>query len=219
MEKSVGGPLKPAFGLSGRKIGGWPTQARFWLEWERNRQVGPAPALSAAEASGSKGEWWRFRTGRREAFSCLWAAQRFHRCDRLAKARAASAAEVPSMAAHRRGNTGYSCYFITASTFQKQNILQTDRMAGLFVDVLLYYRQKQQYLLHEFVVMPDHFHLLITPQESLERAMQLIKGGFSFRAKRELGFRHEIWQPASMIGGCGMQKNISPFESTSDRTF
>ena len=69
-------------------------------------------------------------------------------------------------------------------------------MAGLLVDVLLHYRQKQQYLLHDFVVMPDHFHLLITPQESLERAMQLIKGGFSFRAKRELGFRHEIWQPS-----------------------
>jgi putative transposase len=44
--------------------------------------------------------------------------------------------------------------------------------------------------------MPDHFHLLVTPLESLERAMQLVKGGFSFRAKRELGFRHEIWQPS-----------------------
>jgi len=100
------------------------------------------------------------------------------------------------MAAPRRGNTGYSCYFITGSTFQKQNILQSDRMAGLFVNVLLHDRQKQKYLLHEFVVMPDHFHLLITPQQSLERAMQLIKGGFSFRVKRELGFRREIWQPS-----------------------
>lgn len=106
------------------------------------------------------------------------------------------AAEVPSMAAPRRGNTGYSCYFITASTFQKRNILQSDRMAGLFVDVLFHYRKEHKYLLHEFVVMPDHFHLLITPRESLERALQLIKGGFSFRAKRELGFMHEIWQPS-----------------------
>ena len=100
------------------------------------------------------------------------------------------------MAAPRRGNTGFSCYFITASTFQKRNILQSDRMAGLFVDVLLHYRGQAKYLLHEFVVMPDHFHLLITPRESLERAMQLIKGGFSFRAKKELGFMHEIWQPS-----------------------
>jgi putative transposase len=69
-------------------------------------------------------------------------------------------------------------------------------MAGLFLDVLLHYRAGGKYLLHEFVVMPDHFHLLISPRESLERAMQLIKCGFSFRAKRELGFMHEIWQPS-----------------------
>ncbi len=100
------------------------------------------------------------------------------------------------MAAPRRGNTGYGCYFITASTFQKRNILQSDRMAGLFVNVLLHYRRQGKYLLHEFVVMPDHFHLLITPLETLERSMQLIKGGFSFRAKKELGFVHEIWQPS-----------------------
>ena len=98
------------------------------------------------------------------------------------------------MAAPRRGNTGYSCYFITASTFQKRNILQSTRMAGLFLDVLLRYRGQGRYLLHEFVVMPDHFHLLITPRESLETAMQLIKGGFSFRAKRELGFLRKVWQ-------------------------
>ncbi len=98
------------------------------------------------------------------------------------------------MAAPRRGNTGYSCYFITASTFQKRNILQSDRMASLFMDVLFHCREQQKYLLHEFVVMPDHFHLLITPMVSLERAVQLIKGGFSFRAKRELGFVYEIWQ-------------------------
>jgi putative transposase len=100
------------------------------------------------------------------------------------------------MAAPRRGNTGYGCYFITASTFQKRNILQSDRMAGLFVSNLFHYRSQRKYLLHEFVVMPDHFHLLITPVESLERSMQLIKGGFSYRARKELGFAHEIWQPS-----------------------
>jgi putative transposase len=42
--------------------------------------------------------------------------------------------------------------------------------------------------------MPDHFHLLITPFETLERSLQLIKGGFSFRAKKELGFGGEVWQ-------------------------
>jgi putative transposase len=42
--------------------------------------------------------------------------------------------------------------------------------------------------------MPNHFHLLITPTLALERAMQLIKGGLSYRARKELGFAGEIWQ-------------------------
>ena len=41
-------------------------------------------------------------------------------------------------------------------------------MAQLLVDVLHHYREQTKYLLHEFVVMPNHFHLLITPVETLE---------------------------------------------------
>jgi putative transposase len=100
------------------------------------------------------------------------------------------------MAAPPRGNTGLSVYFITASTFQRQSLFQSERMAQLFIGVLKHYRRQQKYLLHEFVLMPNHFHLLITPALTLERAIQLIKGGFSYRAKRELGFTGEIWQPS-----------------------
>ena len=106
----------------------------------------------------------------------------------------ASAAEVRLKATPRRGNTGYGTYFITAATFQKHGLFQTDRMANLFIDVLLGYRAQEKYLLHEFVLVPNHLHLLITPTLTLERAMQLIKGGFSFRAKREAGFAGEIWE-------------------------
>jgi len=47
------------------------------------------------------------------------------------------------------------------------------------------------------VVMPEHFHLLFTPmpEVSLEKAVQFIKGGFSFRVKRQMGLSLEIWQP------------------------
>jgi REP element-mobilizing transposase RayT len=38
-------------------------------------------------------------------------------------------------------------------------------------EILQHYRGKS-YLLHAYVVMPDHFHLIISPKESLERAMQ-----------------------------------------------
>ena len=98
------------------------------------------------------------------------------------------------MAAPPRGNTGSSVYFITASTFQRRLLFDKEPMARLFVEVLLHYRDHKNYLLHEFVLMPDHFHLLISPTLSLERSLQLIKGGFSYRAKKELGFAGEIWE-------------------------
>ena len=95
-----------------------------------------------------------------------------------------------------RGTTGDSTYFITASTFEKACLLQSERMAGLLINVLSHYRQRGKYELHEFVVMPNHFHLLITPISpvTLEKAIQFIKGGFSYRVKKELGFAGEIWQ-------------------------
>jgi putative transposase len=45
--------------------------------------------------------------------------------------------------------------------------------------------------------MPDHFHVLLTVDgnTSIERAMQLIKGGYSFRRNKELGLEGEIWPP------------------------
>src|SRR5271170_6909459 len=95
-----------------------------------------------------------------------------------------------------RGTSRLGTYFIIASNFEKQSLLQSDRMAALFIEVLFHYHKQGKYSLHEFVVMPNHFHLLITPLSpvSLEKAVQFIKGGFSYRARKELGFSGEIWQ-------------------------
>jgi putative transposase len=42
--------------------------------------------------------------------------------------------------------------------------------------------------------MPDHFHLLVSPTLSLERSLQLIRGGFSYPATRDLAVAGEIWE-------------------------
>jgi putative transposase len=98
------------------------------------------------------------------------------------------------MAIPYRGVTGKGTYFITSATYMKQSLFESERMAGFFLQVLENYRHQKKFLRHEFVLMPDHFHLLLTPTETLEKAVQLIKGGFSFRAKKELGFGGEIWE-------------------------
>jgi len=83
-------------------------------------------------------------------------------------------------------------------------------MANLFVDVLRAHTFKSTFTVHDFVIMPNHVHLLITiPGElSIEKAVQLIKGGFSFRAKRELGFPGEVWQEGFSEVGVRERRNF-----------
>jgi putative transposase len=84
-------------------------------------------------------------------------------------------------------------YFVTATTWERRPLFNKARWRELFMETLHSYRGRG-YLLHEYVLMPDHFHILITPSVTLERAVQFIKGGFSFRAGRELESSMEIWQ-------------------------
>jgi len=82
---------------------------------------------------------------------------------------------------------------ITSTTWGRRSLFSREPWARLLIDTLYHYRDSA-YFLHEFVVMPDHIHVLFTPKTSLEKAVQFIKGGFSFRAKKELGSNMEIWQ-------------------------
>lgn len=71
-------------------------------------------------------------------------------------------------------------------------------MAELFLETLFHYRQEKVFLLHEFVAMPDHVHLILTPSSkfSLEKAMGRIKGGSSFQVGKHMGSKIEVWQPS-----------------------
>lgn len=80
-------------------------------------------------------------------------------------------------------------YFITSATYNRRRLFQVEQNAQLLLETISHYRTN--YLLHGYVVMPDHIHLLITPTLiPLERAVQLIKGGYSHR----LGSKMPVWQ-------------------------
>jgi len=85
-------------------------------------------------------------------------------------------------------------FFVTSVTSQRLPIFCVQARAGLLIDVLFGYRDQGRYLLHEFVVMPDHVHLLLTPapEISLERAVQFIKGGYSYRLRKVE--KVQVWQ-------------------------
>jgi len=78
-------------------------------------------------------------------------------------------------------------FFVTTKTSMGGALLQSERNATLFVDVLRSYAREGKFQVHDFVVMPDHAHPLITlsGQLTIKQAMQLIKGGFSYCIKKE----------------------------------
>jgi len=87
-------------------------------------------------------------------------------------------------------------FFVSSKTSRGVAVLQTERMAMLFIDVLRSYMCARKFKVHDFVVMPNHVHVLLSvgPELSIEKAVQMIKGNFSYRAKKELGYPLEIWQ-------------------------
>ncbi len=89
---------------------------------------------------------------------------------------------------------GLRTFFITTVTWKRLPIFRNEARARLLLDVMFDYREQGKYLLHEFVVMPDHIHTLITPAPEipLERAVQFIKGGFSYRLRKVE--KVEVWQ-------------------------
>jgi putative transposase len=83
-------------------------------------------------------------------------------------------------------------YAFTAVTQDRLRIFQRTTNADLFLQTVLRYRDNGRFLLHGYVIMPDHIHILITPTESIEKTAQLIKGGFSFAVRKQ--YPGAIWQ-------------------------
>jgi putative transposase len=87
-------------------------------------------------------------------------------------------------------------FFVTTKTSMGRRLLQSERNAGLLIDVLRSLFAEHRFKILDFVVMPDHIHLLIevSGAMTIERAMQLIKGRFSHRLSHEFGYKGEVWQ-------------------------
>ena len=87
-------------------------------------------------------------------------------------------------------------YFITTKAWESQSRFQVQETAQIVVEKLLEYRDKGNCLLHDFVLMTNHLHLILTPAQgvSLEKAMQLVKGGSSHEIHAARGSKMPVWQ-------------------------
>ncbi len=89
-----------------------------------------------------------------------------------------------------------SSYFVTTRCWQGRSVFQVPELAGTLIRTILHYRERKAFLLHEFVVMPNHLRILLTPfaNTTLEKAIQLIKGGSSHAIHGDTGRKMFIWQ-------------------------
>jgi putative transposase len=96
-------------------------------------------------------------------------------------------------------------FFVTTKTSMGRPLLQSERNAALLIDVLRSYTAARKFRIDDFVVMPDHLHLLITVDDkmAIEKAVQLIKGGFSYRLKKSL----DMWERCGSVDFrmCGLK--------------
>ena len=79
-----------------------------------------------------------------------------------------------------------------------ENLFQRNEYADLLLATLLRYRDAGEFKLHEFVVMPNHIHLLLSldDEHTISRAMQMVKGGFSHALQQNGPKRPAVWQPS-----------------------
>jgi putative transposase len=68
-------------------------------------------------------------------------------------------------------------------------------MASLVEKTIFKYREQGSYKIHRHVVMPDHIHVMLTPGSSttLEKSVQLIKGGSSHAIGKSFGLSFPVW--------------------------
>ncbi len=67
--------------------------------------------------------------------------------------------------------------FITSSTYRRRKLFESQRFRGDFVEVLRDLRQEMGFRLVGWVLMPEHFHLLLKPEpaEMTSRVLQELK--------------------------------------------
>lgn len=91
---------------------------------------------------------------------------------------------------------GHDLHFITCSCFHRRPELGTVERRDLLLRVLEQARQRYRFVIFGYVVMPEHFHLLISEPEVGDPSvvMKVVKERFTKRLHRTETRTSPIWQ-------------------------
>ena len=77
-------------------------------------------------------------------------------------------------------------HFITCSCYRRHPLLNTTQRRNLFLEILEETRRKYRFVIHGYVVMPEHFHLRMTEPEIADPSvvMKVVKERFARQLNR-----------------------------------
>ncbi len=101
-------------------------------------------------------------------------------------------------------------YFVTAVTYNREPLFSEPVLAHLVQDSIFFLRQRGDFRLFAFVIMPDHLHLLLQPadEKPLPAIMHSLK---SFTSKRILSPRpgmRKVWQDGYYEHGIRTEREL-----------
>ncbi|MBN1898488.1 MAG: transposase [Spirochaetes bacterium] len=88
-------------------------------------------------------------------------------------------------------------YFLTSVTKDRNPIFQDGKYANLLLAIIEYLKYYLDYRIYGYVIMPDHFHILIYAfgKYSISKIMNLIKGNFARKYNQIINnVGRTVWQ-------------------------
>jgi REP element-mobilizing transposase RayT len=88
------------------------------------------------------------------------------------------------------------CYFITIVVKDRKKLLLDEGIYSIILKDLEFYREKYDYLLHAYVMMPDHLHLLLSLKElgNVSIIMRDFKSHTAQMINKALNRKGTLWQ-------------------------
>ena len=96
----------------------------------------------------------------------------------------------------KRYYTARDLHFITCSCYRRRPLLGTARRRDLFLKILEETRQRYQFVVVGYVVMPEHIHLLISEPEKGDPSvvMKVVKQRFARKVRgKRAGAQLALW--------------------------
>jgi putative transposase len=87
------------------------------------------------------------------------------------------------------------CYFVTTTVSERRPLFKSPENAGILLRVIYNQRKRKRFYLLGFVIMPEHFHLMIVPREGNELSliMQEVKKGSARLINQRNSKRGKVW--------------------------